>query len=174
MKTRRRKLPVARAAVLALAGTVAGTGQGQPDERIDPRTGAVQDGPPQMAERELILEREAFTYPARGRRNPFLPLDVPSPYSPGIEEIRLLGIIHHPNPMYRVAVISFHGGYDGIGDAAGDPATTPASRLRTGEVHAGMRIVAIEVDRVVVEVEEPGGMTTRVLAMPRAGRGRGS
>ena len=174
MKTRRRKLPVVRTAVLALAGTVAGTGQGRPDEPIDPLTGAVQDGAPQMAERELILEREAFTYPARGRRDPFLPLDVPSPHRPGIEEIRLLGIIHHPNPMYRVAIISFHGGFDTIGDAERNPATMPASRLRTGEVQAGMRIVAIEVDRVVVELEEPGGVTTRVLALPRAGRGRGS
>ena len=163
MKTKRRKLPV----VLALAATVAGTDQGRPDERIDPPTGAVQDGPPQMAGRELILEREAFTYPARGRRNPFLPMDVPSRHSPRIEEIRLLGIIHHPDPMYRVAVISFRGGFDVIGGTERDPATTPASRLRTGEVQAGMRIVAIEVDRVVVELEQPGGMATRVLAMPR-------
>ena len=174
MKTRIRKLSVALTAVFALTSAVVGTGQAPPGERREPPTGDVQDGPPQVAERELILEREAFTYPARGRRDPFLPSDVPATHGPGVEEIRLLGIIHHPDPMYRVAVISFHGGVDGIGEAERGQPARAALRLRTGEVHAGIRIAAIEVDRVVVELEEPGGITTRVLAMPRAGQGRGS
>lgn len=174
MKTRRRTMQAALATILTLAGSVAGSGQGRPDDETDPSTGESQEGPTQLVEGAPILEREAYAYPARGRRNPFLPSNVRSPHAPGVDKVALLGIIHHPDPMFRVAVIRVPGAVDGTAGAGAGPIAAPASRLRTGELLAGMRIVAIEVDHVVVEVEEPGGPTTRVLAMPRAEKGRGS
>ena len=174
MKTRRRTMQAALATILTLAGSVAGSGQGRPDDGTDPPTGELQEGSAQLVEGTLILEREAYAYPTRGRRNPFRPSDVRSPHAPGLDEVALLGIIHHPNPIFRVAVVRIPGAVDGTADAGAGPIAAPAARLRTGELLAGMRIVAIEVDHVVVEVEEPGGPATRVLAMPRAEKGRGS
>ena len=173
MKTRRRNMQAALATILTIAGSVAGTGQGRPEDGADPPTGESQE-PTQLVGGALVLEREAYTYPARGRRNPFVPSDVPSARAPGVEEVALLGIIHHPDPMFRLAVIRVPGGVDGTAGAGAGPIAAPASRLRTGELVAGMRIVAIEVDHVVVEMEEPGGTATRVLAMPRAEKGTGS
>lgn len=174
MKTRRKTIHAALATILALAGSVAGTGQDRPDDGTDPPTRESQEGPTELVEGAPVLEREAYAYPTRGRRNPFLPSDVPSPQATGFEEVALLGIIHHPDPVFRVAVIRFPGGAD-VGEGAGaGPFSAPAVRLRTGERLAGMRIVAIEVDHVVVELEEPGGTATRALAMPRVEEGRDS
>ena len=142
--------------------------------RTDPPETDAPATQPSIAEPGSILEREVYAYPSRGRRDPFLPLDPPSLQGPGAGRIRLLGIIHHPDPMYRVAVIRLHREGGGRGDGEETPAVSPASRLRIGEVLAGMRIAAIEIDHVVVEVEEPGGMTTRVLSTAREPRGSGS
>ncbi len=174
MKTRRRTMQAALATMLTLAGSVAGSGQGRPDDGTDPQTGELQEGSAQLVEGELILEREAYAYPTRGRRNPFRPSDVRSPHAPGLDEVALLGTIHHPNPMFSVAIIRVRGIVDGTAGASAGPIAAPTARLRTGELLSGMRIVAIEVDHVVVEVEEPGGPATRVLALPRAEKGRGS
>lgn len=174
MKTRSRTIQAALATILTLAGSVAGTGRGRPEDGTNPPTGESQETPTRLAEGALVLEREAYAYPARGRRNPFVPSDVPSAHAPDVEDIALLGIIHHPDPMFRLAVIRVPGGVEGTADAGAGPIAAPVLRLRTGELLAGMRIVAIEVNHVVVEVEEPGGPATRVLAMPRAEKGTGS
>lgn len=174
MKTTGRRLPTPLAAALALTLAAADTVQDRPREGIAAPAGDTPGPPPQTAAGELILEREVFTYPARGRRNPFVPREAALHDSPGAERIRLLGIIHHPDPRYRIAVIGFDGGLGGTGDQEGGPAAVAASRFRVGEARAGVRIAAIEVDRVVVVVEEPGGPATRMLAIPRAGQGRES
>ncbi|MDE2794080.1 MAG: hypothetical protein OXL34_04590 [Gemmatimonadota bacterium] len=169
MKTRRRWRLAALVAFLAVAATLDGTGQTRSD---NPRAvaGEVGRGPPQTTSRELILEREVYTYPARGRRDPFRPSDLPSHGNPGTEAITLLGIIHHPDPAYRMAVIRLRRGLRGIAGADADPAARAVSRLRSGEVRGGLRIVAIEVDRVVVEMDEQAGTATRVLTLPRTPR----
>lgn len=179
------------AALLALAASGAWTAESQARARLVPATArspeagprmpeagpqAPQAGPqapqarPQAPERALVLEREAYTYPGGGRRNPFLPVTTASRPA-GVEGVTLLGIIHHPDPAYRIAVIGFR---DGSGDPAGGEgagAANAVSRLRVGEELAGTRIVAIEVDHVVVETEAPGGTVPSVLSMPRAVRG---
>lgn len=179
------------AALLALVGSGAWTAGSQARARLVPATArSLEAGPrmpeagpqmpevrpqspqarPQAPERALVLEREAYTYPAGGRRNPFLPVTTASRPT-GVEGVTLLGIIHHPDPAYRIAVIGFR---DGSGDPAGGEgagAASAVSRLRVGEELAGTRIVAIEVDHVVVETEAPGGTVPSVLSMPRAVRG---
>lgn len=170
MKTTVRKPLAAVAVMVALTGNAAGGSGARTTRPLD----AEQDEPPQTAEPGVVFEREVYTYPARGRRNPFVPAEADPGRDAGLEGIMLMGIIHHPDPLYRVAVIRLGGGSGGLGNEAGSPDTTAASRLRIGEVLAGARIVAIETDHVVVELEEPGGTMPMVLAMPRTVRGRGS
>ena len=158
------------AALLALAGSAARTAESQTPARPQSATAEAPEARPQAPERALVLEREAYTYPAGGRRNPFLPVTTASHPAP-VEGVTLLGIIHHPDPAYRIAVIGFR---DGSGDPVGGEgagAASAVSRLRVGEEHAGTRIVAIEVDHVLVETEAPGGTVPSVLALPRAARG---
>ncbi len=149
-------------------------GQDGSDDRADPPTAASQEDTIPVAEGEMILERETYAYPGGARRNPFLPPGAPARSAPGAEEVALLGIIHHPDPMYRVAVIRVRGAAAGAAGANGHPPPATASRLRIGERRAGVRVVAIEADHVVVELQEPGGRTRSVLAMPRPETGRGS
>ena len=170
MKTTVRKLLAALAAMVALTGNTTG-GSGA---RTDPQPDAAQEEPPQTAEPGLVFEREVYAYPAGGRRNPFAPAELGPDRGARIEGIILLGIIHHPDPLYRVAVMRLGGGNGGVGNGEESPVATAASRLRIGGVFAGARIVAIEADHVVVEVEEPGGTVPGVLAMPRTVRGRES
>ena len=174
MKTTVWKLPVALTAIVALTGNTAGTRQSGRSARTDPPPGAERDLPPQTAERGLILEREVYTYPARGRRNPFLPAEVAPPRGARVEGIVLLGIIHHPDPLHRVAVMRLGQGGGGLGNGEGSSVARAASRLRIGGVFAGARVVAIETYHVVVELEEPGGTASRVLALPRTVQRRGS
>lgn len=170
MKTTVPKLPAALAAMFVLTGLATG-GSGA---RTEPRRGAAQDEPPRTAEPGLVFEREVYAYPARGRRNPFVPAEADPRRGARLDGLVLLGIIHHPDPLYRVAVMRARGGGGGLGDGAGVPGATPISRLRIGGVFAGVRIVAIESDRVAVEREQPGGTAPAVLAMPRSAQRRGS
>lgn len=158
---------------VALAGAGTGAGQSRPGARPEPTIGDVPATRPQAPERELVLEREAYDYPAGARRNPFLPVDAVSGDVARFAGVRLLGIIHHPDPAYRIAVVSLR---EGSADFGTVEATVPGTvrRLRIGEELAGTRIVAIEADHVAVETEEPGGTATAVLAMPRADKGVGS
>ena len=158
------------AALLALAGSAAWTAGSETRARPESATAEAPEARPQAPERALVLEREAYTYPAGGRRNPFLPVTTASRPT-GVEGVTLLGIIHHPDPAYRIAVIGFRdGGADPAG-GEGAAAASAVSRLRVGEEHAGTRIVAIEIDHVAVETEAPGGTVPSVLSMPRAARG---
>jgi len=170
MKTMVHRLPAALAAMVALTGNATG-GSGA---RTEPPPDAAQDEPRQTAEPGLVFEREVYTYPARGRRNPFVPAEADPRRGAPVDGVMLLGIIHHPNPLYRVAVMRLGGRNGGLGNGAVSPVAAAASRLRIGGVFAGARIVAIEADHVVVELEEPDGTVPRVLAMPRTAQGRGS
>lgn len=171
--TTKRWRQVAITVALALAGTGAGSSEGRTAQRPGPPPPDVREAPPGIAERGLALEREAYTYPAHERRNPFLPLDGPSHGGPEGDEFRLLGVIHHPDPAYRIAVLS-RPGVSVDAENGGGPGARTAVRLRIGEGFGDLRIAAIEIDHVVVEMEEPGGTLSRVLAMPRATKGSGT
>ena len=164
-----------RQVTLTVALTLGGTGVGSSEKRTAQRPGPppdVQEAPPGIAERGPALEREVYTYPVHERRNPFLPIDRPYHGGPEGEELRLLGVIHHPDPAYRIAVMSRPG--VSVGPESGDrPGARMAVRLRIGEAYGDLRIAAIGIDHVVVEMEEPGGTVSRALAMPRATTGSG-
>ena len=117
-------------------------------------------GPPQEPT-ELVFEREVFDYPTFERRNPFRPLVGDTGSGPRFEQIRLRGIIWSTDPAGSVALFQ--------ASAAGGAANAPAAsrRLRRGETWGNMRVVEIQRDLVVVDVEEFGLTERRTLELTR-------
>lgn len=123
---------------------------------------------------DLIFEREVFSYPAYVRRNPFVPLVDAAAGGPRFEELNLLGVVHHENPLYSVALfgvgdVANAGNVAGAGGGGGSLFET--HRLRRGDIIGNTRIVDISKDRVVVEVEEFGMAERHILELPRADQG---
>lgn len=157
----KRAIPVAMAA-LALASLA------------DPAS--AQDRPVvQLADTaDLVFEREVFAYPSYVRRNPFVPLLSADGNGPRFEELELLGVVHHANPLYSVALFgvgSVTNAGSGGGGGGGGGSLFQTHRLRRGDIIGNTRIVSIGVDRVVVEVEEFGMTERHVLELPRADQG---
>ena len=121
--------------------------------------------PPDTTEAELVFEREVYSYPTYGRRNPFEPLTSGDGQGPRFEDLRLLGVIFSSNTSASVALL----GVDVTSGAAG---TT--YRVRRGDRLGNTRILSIQRDRVLVEVEEFGLTEQRQLQVrrPREGGSR--
>lgn len=128
----------------------------------------LREPPPQQlqATRPLVFEREVFRYPATARRDPFAPPSgAEAPAGDG-RLPRLLGLILHQDPSLGIALLA---------RAASEGADAPLRplRLRVGEKAAGLRLVEIAQDRVVVEIATPNGAAERrTLLLPRRSRGR--
>jgi len=123
---------------------------------------------------DLVFEREVFTYPGYVRRNPFVPLVNADAGGPRFEELKLLGVVHHANPLYSVVLFgvgSVSNAGSGGGGGGGGGSLFQTHRLRRGDIIGNTRIVNIGVDRVVVEVEEFGMTERHVLELPRADQG---
>ena len=139
-----------------------------PDQSSD-RAGGGSDN-------EMVFEREVFTYPADGRRNPFLPVANLVADGPRIEDTRLLGIIHHPDSAYSLVLLGISGGQGGTRDIlnaeTGAGTGRATVRLRLGGVLGRLRIVRIREDHIVIEADRPQGPATQVLAISRPAVGR--
>ena len=151
-----------------------------PDSGGRQSPGSIPDASPDSAAdlsgRTMVFEREVFVYPATRRRNPFLPAGISA--APGSGDVRLLGIIHHPDSAYRLVILGIRGGVGGADDS-NDAASLQQGgwttrRLRSGGVLERMRIAEIHVDHIVVATDAPDGIATRVLALPRPMAARGS
>jgi len=127
---------------------------------------------------EMVFEREVFTYPANGRRNPFVPVGNLSADGPRIEDTRLLGIIHHPDSAYSLVLLGISGGQGGTRDIlnadTGAGTGRATVRLRLGEVLGRLRIARIREDHIVIEADLPQGPATEVLTISRPAVGRRS
>ncbi len=124
-----------------------------------------QDRPPprpDTTEAELVFEREVYSYPTYGRRNPFQPLTSGDASGPRFEELRLLGVIFSDNAATSVALL----GIDVVGGTAGR-----TYRVRRGDRLGNTRILSIQRDRVLVEVEEFGLTEQRQLQVRRPREG---
>ena len=173
MKRSRTVTPVVPFLLLAFVGT-------NPGESSIPRgvQQTLPDASQDVSGPTMVFEREVFTYPAGERRNPFLPLGGTSANSPRAEDVRLLGIIHHPDSAYSLVVLGVSAKARGGGDVP-DSASAPRlgrvnARLRLGGRLGRLRIAAIHQDHVVVEADESDRIATRVLTIPRPAGGRGS
>jgi len=118
--------------------------------------------PPDTAEAELVFEREVYSYPTYGRRNPFEPLTSGDDQGPRFEDLKLLGVIFSGNAGASVALL----GIDAAGGTAGK-----TYRVRRGDRLGNTRIISIQRDRVLVEVEEFGLTEQRQLRVRRPREG---
>ena len=118
-------------------------------------------GPP--VEVELNFEREVFEYPTFDRRSPFRSLVGDTASGPRFEQVRLRGIIWSADPARSVALFS-GAAAQGAPGGAGSAGTR---RLRRGETWGNIRVVEIQQDRVVVDVNEFGLTERRVLELTR-------
>ncbi|MEX2528987.1 MAG: hypothetical protein WEA09_15250 [Gemmatimonadota bacterium] len=109
---------------------------------------------------DLVFEREVFTYPSFTRRNPFRPLTSGPDSGPQFEELSLIGVIYSTEPGASVALLA-------QGNVAAGGAGGRTFRVRRGTVLANMRVLEVQRDQVVVEVEEFGTREQRVLTLRR-------
>ena len=114
----------------------------------------------------LVFEREMFAYPTFERRSPFRSLVGDTDVGPRFEQVRLRGVIWSTDPARSVALFSEGGGTGQQG------AGLRMRRLRRGQSWGNMRVVEIQQDLVVVDVNEFGLTERRVLELTRR-RGEG-
>ncbi|MEJ2677444.1 MAG: hypothetical protein P8174_00040 [Gemmatimonadota bacterium] len=100
----------------------------------------------------LSYEREVYTYTARGRRDPFLPLTDAAGVGPRFEELSLQGIMYSPARGQSVALL-----------AAGKRIFT----VHPGDVVGNARVVEIDPDRVVFAVNNFGTVRQQMLELKR-------
>ncbi len=108
-------------------------------------------GPPgSQPEPKLAFDREVFSYPAEGRRDPFRPLmGGPGSGGPLFADLTLRGIIYSPDARRSVALVQ-----------SGNRRTY---RLRRGDIIGNARVLEIQPLRVRFAVENFGTVRTEVL-----------
>jgi hypothetical protein len=121
--------------------------------------------PPPAQQQELVAEREVFTYPAAGRRNPFKPLTSGYDGAPRFDQLRLMGIVFSEDPSASVAVlgtstvqISEDGSQVSIQEGN-------AWYLKVGQSLGNIRVVEIRREQVVVDVEEFGLTERKIMQL---------
>ena len=118
-----------------------------------PRNAGAPNIPPgSQPEPKLAFDREVFTYPAEGRRDPYKPLvGGPGSGGPLFADITLRGIIYSADARRSVALVQ-----------VGSKRTF---RLRSGDVIGNARVLEIEPQRVRFAVENFGTIRTETLEL---------
>ncbi len=156
-----RSVGLGAVALLAMASLLPGcsdapeaTAQGAP-------TGQQGAAPPAAADTfQLVFEREVFAYPAFQRRNPFAPITAETA-GPRFEDLELQMVVLFEGGEGSVATLAVRG-------AGQQRAAARTFRVREGQAIGNMRIVAIRLREVVIDVDEFGGRERRVLELRRA------
>ncbi|MGH7468695.1 MAG: hypothetical protein ACRENP_12120 [Longimicrobiales bacterium] len=140
--------------IVSAALVVASSAAGQTPPTGVPE-GTQPTAPPRpFVEPKLAFDREVFTYPGEGRRDPFRPLGGDDALGPMFEDLVLRGIVWSPVAANSVVAIN-----DG---------TKKLYKLRVGERIGNARVTAIEKDRVRFAVTSFG--ITRQEIMSKAPR----
>ena len=108
------------------------------------------------ADRQVSVERESFTYPASGRRDPFAPLSAGDGLGPRFEDLHLSGILYSPSSG-SVAILT-------------DQATGKRYRVWEGDVIGGARLARVrptEADFVVTAFGVSRQETLRVKSQDK-------
>lgn len=113
--------------------------------------GAVAAKP--VGEPKLVFDREVFSYPGTGRRDPFKPLVGKESLGPLFDDLKLKGIIYSNMPARSIVLIQ-----DG---------TKRMYRLRVGDVVGNSRVVEIKPLAVRFAVENFGMIRYDVLELRR-------
>jgi hypothetical protein len=121
-----------------------------------PPAGATKPAGPAGAvgEPKLVFDREVFSYPGAGRRDPFKPLIGKESLGPLFDDLKLRGIIYSPDPTRSIVLIQ-----DGA---------KRIYRLKRGDVVGNSRIVEIKPLAARFAVENFGMIRYEVLQL-RAG-----
>ena len=119
-----------------------------------PPAGGAPARPAPFVEPKLAFDREVFTYPGEGRRDPFKPLGGDDALGPLYEDLVLRGIAWSATPQQSVALLK-----DGA---------HKLYKMRVGERVGNARVVGIDKDRVRFAVTSFG--TTRQEIMYKAPR----
>ncbi len=122
----------------------------------------------------LVFEREVFSYPTQGRRNPFHPLVGQAETGPRFEQLRLEGIIYDDqHPSQSVAAVGTSTVTESADSTSASVSKGQAWYLKAGQTIGNVRIVQVDRDRVIVDVEE-FGLTTRKIMQIQTGPGGGT
>ena len=140
-------------AAAAMLGSRAPTGQTVPTTALGAQRVALAaaDSIYGAEAAEPGLGREVFAYPGGERRDPFhrpLPGDAAGPR---FEELRLIGVVHSPNPRESVALVVLTMA-SSVAAAAGEQTL----RLRQDAVVGDMKVVGVERDHLVFEINRLG------------------
>lgn len=142
-------------------------GEGHRDQR--------RNGDGSNSSGQLVLERERFSYPGHGRRDPFQPRAETPVDGDAVPGLRVLGIIHHEIPSHSLVVLRTGAESFGGSESAGRGRVKPSThRLRTGETLGSLRIVRVRPRQVVVDVTDQGAVTRRILEIRRPTGRRGT
>ncbi|HUF51264.1 MAG TPA: hypothetical protein VMN60_10545 [Longimicrobiales bacterium] len=107
---------------------------------------------------KLVFEREVFSYPGRGRRDPFMPL-TGSDAGPLFSELKLHMILYvQSNPAESIVTL--------------EDATKKVHRLRRGDSIGTATIVDIGPTRVVFSINDFGIRRQEILDLKPQGRER--
>ena len=104
-------------------------------------------------EPKLNFDREVYTYPGDGRKDPFKPLVGTDAAGPLFEDLTLRGIVHSADPRKSVAIIT---------DGAKPPRVY---KRRVGEVIGNARIAAIEKTQIKLLVQSYGVIREETMGL---------
>jgi len=112
---------------------------------------AVQPAP-KAATPELLINRETYSYPGAGRRDPFVSLMNTEELRPLLGDLKLVAVALDPTGRNSVAVLR-------------DMSTKEQYRVKVGQEIGRMRVAAIHAKDVVFGIEEFGYSRQESLAM---------
>jgi hypothetical protein len=112
---------------------------------------AVQPAP-RAATPELLINRETYSYPGAGRRDPFVSLMNTEELRPLLADLKLVAVALDPTGRNSVAVLR-------------DMSTKEQYRVKVGQEIGRMRVAAIHAKDVVFGIEEFGYSRQESLAM---------
>jgi type II secretory pathway component PulC len=141
-------------AVLALSVVLVASPGAAHGQEVAEVESAAENGAEGAVQQTLRYEREVFRYQRAGRRDPFRSLLGTADLAVRAEDLVLRGVIVNPDPRQSVAVIR---------EARGDR----QFRVRPGDRIGGIRVVAIQPDRVELVVEELGVARSHTLRIRR-------
>lgn len=113
---------------------------------------AIPAAAPKSAVPEVLINREAYSYPGVGRRDPFVSLMNTEELRPLLGDLKLVAIAFDATGRNSVAVLR-------------DITTKEQYRVKVGQEIGRMRVAAIHVKNVVFGIEEFGYSRQESLAM---------
>ena len=116
---------------------------------------APADAAAQAGDSAIVYEREVFQYSRSGRPDPFRSLLNSAELGVRVEDLRLRGVIHNPDPSLSVAVLEQAGNERRI-------------RARVGDRIGTLRVISINQRSIDVMVEELGVARRETLTLSTA------